>query len=190
MAATHADSRKDACLPSSENGFHCSFALITPTAIKSPSAAQHSRMHHLLWAFATLNHQAPEPCSTCQTAHACTLLTAHATSTTSNHHLSLIPMIHTQGLENLLWAFATLNHRPPPDMLQLAAQRLAETLDTFNQQNLALTLWAYARFAFCPNPAIMAACTERATELAVVRPAFFRCSGVVVLAVVCMILMK
>ena len=74
-----------------------------------------------------------------------------------------------QGLENLLWAFATLNHRPPPDMLQLAAQRLAETLDTFNQQNLALTLWAYARFAFCPNPAIMAACTERATELAVVR---------------------
>ena len=55
-------------------------------------------------------------------------------------------------------------------MLQLAAQRLAETLDTFNQQNLALTLWAYARFSFCPNANIMAACTERATELAVVSP--------------------
>ena len=54
-------------------------------------------------------------------------------------------------------------------MLRLAATRLAETLETFNQQNLALTLWAFARFTFCPSAPIMAACTERATELAVVR---------------------
>ena len=74
-----------------------------------------------------------------------------------------------QGLENLLWAFATLNHNPPLDVLRLAATRLAETLDTFNQQNLALTLWAFARFTFCPSQPILTACAERATELSVVR---------------------
>lgn len=55
-------------------------------------------------------------------------------------------------------------------MLHLAAVRLAETLGTFNQQNLALTLWAFARFSFCPSAAIMTACSERATELAEVCP--------------------
>ena len=69
-------------------------------------------------------------------------------------------------------------------MLQLAAQRLAETLDTFNQQNLALTLWAYARFSFGPSTPIMVACAERATALAVVRcPAAFTAFAYVLVAV-------
>ena len=70
-----------------------------------------------------------------------------------------------QGLENTLWAFATLSHAPRERVLAAAAVRLGETLQDFNQQNLALTLWAFAKLGFCPPTAILKAAAKRAVSL-------------------------
>ena len=75
-----------------------------------------------------------------------------------------------QGLENTLWAFATLGRAPRERVLAAGAVRLAETLRDFNQQNLALTLWAFAKLGFCPPTAILQAAADRAVVLAPVRP--------------------
>lgn len=53
-----------------------------------------------------------------------------------------------QGLENVLWSFATLNHQPSHKLLLKTAEYMERNLPRYNQQNLALTLWAYAKLGF------------------------------------------
>ena len=53
-----------------------------------------------------------------------------------------------QGLENVLWSFATLNHRPAHKLLLETSDYMSRNLGRYNQQNLALTLWAYAKMGF------------------------------------------
>ena len=59
--------------------------------------------------------------------------------------LELTPL---QGLENILWSFATLNHTPPHKLLVKTSEFMERNLAKYNQQNLALTLWAYAKIGF------------------------------------------
>jgi len=59
-----------------------------------------------------------------------------------------------QGLENVLWSFATLNHRPAHKLLLETADYMTRNLGRYNQQNLALTLWAYAKLGFEVSSAI------------------------------------
>lgn len=51
-------------------------------------------------------------------------------------------------MENVLWSFATLGYIPPHSLLSAATDFLQRNLLQYNQQNLALTLWAYARLGF------------------------------------------
>ena len=53
-----------------------------------------------------------------------------------------------QGIENMLWSFATLNHQPPYRLLIKTAEYMEANMAKYNQQNLALTLWAYAKLGF------------------------------------------
>jgi hypothetical protein len=53
-----------------------------------------------------------------------------------------------QGLENVLWSFATLNHKPSHKLLLKTSDFMTRNLSRYNQQNLALTLWAYAKLGF------------------------------------------
>ena len=70
-----------------------------------------------------------------------------------------------QGLENILWSFATLNYSPSEKLLTTTADFMERNLELYNQQNLALTLWAYAKLSFkvfelhvsilCPDPFVL-----------------------------------
>lgn len=55
---------------------------------------------------------------------------------------------NVQGLENVLWAYATFGQQPSIGVLSRTADYLVQNIDAYNQQNLALTLWAYAKLGF------------------------------------------
>lgn len=74
-----------------------------------------------------------------------------------------------QGLENMLWSFATLGRAPSERVLAAGAARLSDTMRDFNQQNLALTLWAFAKLGFSPPTHILHAAAAQAVILAPVR---------------------
>ena len=50
-----------------------------------------------------------------------------------------------------MWAFATLESQPPPALLNSVAGAALAKAQAFNPQNLANTLWAYAKLDHDPG---------------------------------------
>ena len=53
-----------------------------------------------------------------------------------------------KGLENVLWSYATFGIQPSNKLLVKTVDYLLANIDKYNQQNLALTLWAYAKLGY------------------------------------------
>jgi len=122
-------------------------------------------IENVLWAFATLGHHPGQSqrlanCSTvictstpaiqfafCQNPHPC-----NASKASSAVYLllkSVLPAVHISRRRPL--SSTTRTTTPAGDeVLAAAASHVHSILHQFNQQNLALTLWAFAKLAWCP----------------------------------------
>lgn len=120
---------------------------------------QPQNISNTLWAFATLAKSPSEAFLDTVEAHVLENLpdySAQASWPNRWAHTVVDPLtrpgqedvLGLQGLENILWSFATMNYMPANKVLAATADFMSKNLHQYNQQNLALTLWAYAKLGY------------------------------------------
>ena len=60
------------------------------------------------------------------------------------HSRALMTTFQPQSIANMIWAYATLAHSPPPDFLTLLCDHALHELPNFSPQNISNTIWALA----------------------------------------------
>lgn len=60
------------------------------------------------------------------------------------HSYALIGSFQPQSVANMIWAYATLAHRPPPAFLDVLCRHALQQLASFSPQNISNTIWALA----------------------------------------------
>lgn len=53
-----------------------------------------------------------------------------------------------QSVANMIWAYATLAHKPPEPFLDLLCSHAMHDLPNFSPQNISNTIWAVATLKF------------------------------------------
>ena len=66
------------------------------------------------------------------------------TTTTNNSNNNNNSMANAQDISNTLWAFATLGHDPPHNILQIVEQRAQQLIQTGSSQAIVNTAWSCA----------------------------------------------
>lgn len=59
--------------------------------------------------------------------------------------------MHVQGMENVLWACATMGFVPEQSLLEAVSQHACARMHEFEQQSTVLLIWAYAKFDHHPG---------------------------------------
>ena len=71
-----------------------------------------------------------------------------------------------QEVADLVWAWATMGHRPGADVMSALEKRAADTAEDFKPQGVVNLVWAWATMRHTPRPAAMSALEERAASTA------------------------
>jgi hypothetical protein len=71
--------------------------------------------------------------------------------------VAVVDEFNPQGLANVLWALASLNHQPHEHALATLSRGVGRLAPRFNAQNLANVVWAYATLQRVPDTAVLGA---------------------------------
>ena len=64
------------------------------------------------------------------------------------HSRNLMHPFQPQSVANMIWAYATLAHKPPEPFLDLLCHHTQEQLHNFATQNISNTIWALATLKY------------------------------------------
>lgn len=77
-----------------------------------------------------------------------------------------VPAIHIpQEVSNTLWAYATLDYNPGPQLLGEVCIAILKQISMFKPQELSNTLWAFATLRHHPGDSLMSSATAEAYRL-------------------------
>ena len=74
------------------------------------------------------------------------------------HSYALIGGFQPQSVANMIWAYATLDHQPPPAFLLVLCQHAQRQLASFSPQNISNTIWALATLKHTNQVAVLLGC--------------------------------